>query len=310
MQFPFSIPADRRFDAVGFGTNAVDHLIIVPEYPQYNTKIKLNEHIRAAGGEAASTMAGLSRLGMRTSYVGRFGSDEAGAFGLASLAADSVDTTFAERVSGARTQVGYIIIDVRTGERTVIWDRDEALAYTANEAPADAVESCRVLHMTPHDAWACVEMAKAAKAAGSIVSLDIDNVFDGVEELLAVTDVLIMSADLPERFIGIKDRRTAVSEIARRFGSAVAGITLGESGSLLLVNGTFIESSAYAVPGGCKDTTGAGDAFRVGLLYGLLNGESVETAAKMANAAAALKCRAIGARTSLPTRDELTAMIG
>ena len=59
------------------------------------------------------------------------------------------------------------------------------------------------------------------------------------------------------------------------------------------------------VPGGCRDTTGAGDSYRVGLIYGLLHGASVEEAARMANAVAALKCRAVGARTSLPGRAEL-----
>jgi sugar/nucleoside kinase (ribokinase family) len=59
------------------------------------------------------------------------------------------------------------------------------------------------------------------------------------------------------------------------------------------------------VPGGCRDTTGAGDAFHGGFLYGLLRGLDVETTLRIANATAALKCRSLGARTSLPTRAEL-----
>jgi sugar/nucleoside kinase (ribokinase family) len=60
------------------------------------------------------------------------------------------------------------------------------------------------------------------------------------------------------------------------------------------------------VPGGCRDTTGSGDAFHAGLLYGLLTGEALETSLKMANAVAALKCRELGARTALPDLQELT----
>ena len=97
----------------------------------------------------------------------------------------------------------------------------------------------------------------------------------------------------------------ALSEIAGRFGCAVAGVTLGSAGSVVLCDGSFIETPGFAVPGGCVDTTGAGDAFRCGFLFGLLTGESVETSATMANAVAALKCREIGARAGLPTRDEL-----
>ena len=97
------------------------------------------------------------------------------------------------------------------------------------------------------------------------------------------------------------DERAALRELQSRFGSAIVGITLGEKGSILLCGDTFIETPGFAVPGGCKDTTGAGDSFRVGLLYGMIRGESIEESARMANAVAALKCRAVGARTALPT---------
>ena len=93
--------------------------------------------------------------------------------------------------------------------------------------------------------------------------------------------------------------------MAEKYGCGITGVTLGVEGSLLYAGGQFIESPAHAVPGGCKDTTGAGDAYRVGIIYGLIKGLSIEEAARSANAVAALKCRAIGARTSLPTESEL-----
>ena len=94
-----------------------------------------------------------------------------------------------------------------------------------------------------------------------------------------------------------------------RFGCPIVGVTLGEAGSLLLCDGEFIETPGFAVPGGCRDTTGAGDAFRVGLLYGLLKGESIEESARLANAVAALKCRQVGARTALPDESELRSLL-
>ena len=118
-------------------------------------------------------------------------------------------------------------------------------------------------------------------------------------------DILIASSDFPEKLTGIADKREALIEIHRKYGCAVTGVTLGEAGSLLYCEGEFIESKGFEVPGGCKDTTGAGDSFRVGLLYGLLTGQSVEESARAANAVAALKCRAVGARTSLPDAGEL-----
>lgn len=305
MKFPF-IPAEsKRFDAVGFGTNAVDFLIQVPEYPQFNSKIELSNYLQLAGGEAATTMAGIARLNLQTAYVGRFGSDAEGEFGLQTLRDEKVDVTFTEKINGAKTQIAFIIIDERSGERTVIWHRDKLLAYNETDAPLETAALGRVLHLTPHDARACLKMAQRAKTEKTIVSIDIDNIFDGIEELLPQIDIVISSAEFPEKLVGIRDREKALREIKSRFGCPIVGMTLGENGSLTLCADEFIETKGFPVPGGCKDTTGAGDAFRVGFLYGLLKGETVEVASQMANAVAALKCRALGARTSLPTEIEL-----
>lgn len=309
MQFPFSTAGKKEFDVIGFGTNAVDYLIQVPHYPEFNSKVELVDYTQAAGGEVATTMVGLQRLGLRTAYVGRFGSDSAGEFGLGSLIDEGVDVSHAERVEGAATQIAFIIIDARSGERTVIWKRDPKLAYTAAETPVDLAAKAKVLHFTPHDAPACFAMAKVAKQSGAIVSIDIDNNFPGLEELLPLVDIMVSTADLPSRLTGMSDSKAALREIANRFGCGVAGITLGEKGSMLLCSGTFIETPGFEVPGGCKDTTGAGDSFRVGLIYGLIKGNDVESAARMANAVAALKCRSVGARTALPNAAELTSMI-
>lgn len=305
MQFPFELVSEKEFDVVGFGTNAVDYLIQVPEYPAFNSKIELTDYIRATGGEIATTMAGLCRLGLKTAYVGRFGDDREGLFGLQTLRDEGVDVRFAEQIPGARTQIAFIIIDQRNGERTVIWKRDPKLAYTKEEAPTEVAKLGKILHFTPHDTHACLQMARAAKDSNAIISTDIDNLFDGLDEVLPLVDILITSADFPRKLVGIADQKKALLEMKRRFGCAVVGMTLGEKGSLLLCEQKFIRTEGFKVPGGCKDTTGAGDSFRVGLLYGILKGKSVEESARLANAVAALKCRAIGARTALPNEKEL-----
>ena len=309
MNFPFTLPGGREFDVAGFGTNAVDFLIRVPEYPAFNSKVELTDYVQAPGGEIATTMAGLQRLGLSTCYAGRFGDDAAGEFGLASLRSEGVDVSFIEVVPGAQTQIAFIVIDELSGERTVIWKRDAKLAYTIKEVPTSVVERARVLHLTPHDAEACISLAKRAKEVETIVSVDLDNIFNGLDDLLPLVDILITSAELPGRMFGIDDKKEALNAMRARYDSAVVGITLGENGSLLLCGDEFILTPGFAVPGGCKDTTGAGDSFRTGLLYGLIRGESIEESSRMANAVAALKCRAVGARTSLPTSSELKEML-
>jgi sulfofructose kinase len=309
MRFPFNVLKDAEADVVGFGTNAVDYLIQVPAYPDFNSKVELVNYTQAPGGEVASTMAGLSRLGLKTIYVGRFGDDAAGEFGLRSLRDDGVDVSYADQVEEARTQIAFIVIDVRTGERTVMWQRDRKLSYSEIEAPIEAVSRGRVVHLTPHDTRACISLAREANRLGVIVSTDIDNIFEGVDELLPLVDILIVSEDLPMRMFGGIDNCAALNNLHLRYGCGVIGMTKGEHGATLLVNDTIIESRGKKVPGGCVDTTGAGDAFRVGFLFGLLTGESVETSAEMANATAALNCRELGARTALPDRRELMAFL-
>jgi sulfofructose kinase len=309
MKFPFTLPVARQFDAVGFGLNAVDHLIVVPEYPAFDTKVRFIEHKQTAGGQAATSMIALQRLGLQTAYAGRFGSNAEGQFGFASLAAEGVNNEFAEVVEGARNQVAFIIVDASSGERTIFWDRDERLSYSANEAPVALASRGRVLHLDAHDPPACARMAQAARAAGTLVTADTDTIYEGLLDLLPLIDILIGSREFPHRVTGIADERASLVELKARYGCGLVGMTKGVDGALIYCEGQFIESRAFAVPGGCRDTTGSGDAFHGGFLYGLLKGEDVETSLKLANAVAALKCRALGARTALPSISELNGFL-
>lgn len=309
MNFPFQLRATGEFDVVGFGTNAVDYLIRLPDYPRFNSKVEFTSQATLAGGEVASTLVGLQRLGLRTAYAGRFGADANGQIGISSLMDEGVDMHFAETVGDAETQVAFILIDERNGERTILWKRDSPLAYEKNEAPLALAASGKILHLTPHDTHAAIAMAVEAKKHGVVVTMDIDNIFDHVENLLPHVDVVITSSDLPQRMTGLNDERGAIGRLAKSFGCAIVGVTKGTRGSLFSTGGEIIETPAFEVPGGCVDTTGAGDAFRTGFLYGMLVGETIENAAVYANAVAALKCRSIGARTALPTRVELEDFI-
>jgi sugar/nucleoside kinase (ribokinase family) len=311
VRFPFDIPAGREFDAVGFGENAVDHLVVAPEYPPFDTKTRFLEHAQSAGGQIASALVALSRLGLRTAYAGRFGSDAEGRFGLQTLIEEGVSVGRAEVVEGARTQVAFVIIDARTGERTILWDRDERLAYRPDEAPKGFAARGRALHIDAHDPPACAVVAREARAAGTVVSADIDDVYPGIEELLPLIDVLVSSSEFPRRLTGVSDERAALAEVKSRMRSgALVGMTLGARGAVVVHDGRFVESPAFAVPGGCRDTTGAGDAFHAGFIYAMLAGGSVEDAMRAGCATAALKCRQLGARAALPTREELMSLLG
>ena len=310
MHFPFSLLTNKPFDAVGFGLNAVDHLIVVPKYPSFDTKTRLLSHRLSAGGQTATAMVALQRLGFKTAYAGRFGSDPEGQFGLKTLQDEGVNTDYAEVVNGSATQIAFITIEENTGERTIVWDRDDRLAYKPEEAPRNFGSQGRVLHLDAHDPPACVRVAQDAKQAGTLISADIDNVYDGLPGLLPYIDILLGSKEFPHRVTGIADPMEALVELQNRYGSGIVGMTLGDQGAVIYCEGQFLKSPAYTAPGGCKDTTGAGDAFRGGFLYGMLTGEDIETSMKLGNAVAAMKCSALGARPGLPTLQQLKTFLG
>ena len=307
MDFGIEIPRNKPFDAVSFGLNAVDHLIVVPHYPQFNTKVRFVSHTQAPGGQGATAMVTLARLGLKTRYIGSIGSDELGRFQLNSIAAEGVETSSVKIVDGAESQLAFIIVDQATGERTILWHRDPKLTIAPEDVDREAVTSGRVLHLDGHDVAASIQAATYAREAGVPTVLDIDNFYPGADALLPLIDFNICSSDFPRRATGEGDLRVALEKLHRQTGSLLVASTIGEDGVLAYFKGQYIHSPAFDVE--CADTTGAGDAFHGGFIYGLLKGMSVEETLRFANAVAALKCRAVGARTGLPSLDEVESFL-
>jgi sugar/nucleoside kinase (ribokinase family) len=307
MDFGIDIPRSEQFDAVALGLNAVDHLIVVPHYPEFNSKVRFVSHTIAPGGQCATAMVSLARLGLRTCYIGKVGDDDTGRFQLESLNSEGVDAGHVIVTPGARSQVAFIIVDQPSGERTVIWDHDDRLTIEPAEVDAQAVTSGRVLLLDGHNVAASIAAAAYARDAGIPTVLDIDNIYAGAEALLPLIDFIISSSTFPKRMTGERDLQVALKKLSETTGSPFVGATLGVDGVLAYFRGQYIHSPAFAVP--CADTTGAGDAFHGGFIYGLLAGMSVEETLRFANAVAALKCRAVGARTALPTLEEVNALM-
>jgi sulfofructose kinase len=308
MEFGIEIPAGKPFDAVALGLNAIDHLIVVPHYPPFNTKVPLISHTIAPGGQCATAMVTLARLGLRTRYIGKVGSDDFGALQIRSLESEGVETSGVTIIEGADSQIAYIVVDQPSGERTVIWHRDIRLMIDPSEVDGNAVKSGRALLLDAHNVAASIAAARYAQEAGIPTVLDIDTIYPGSEELLPLIDFLISSTSFPLKMTGVDDLRTALKKLKEMTGSFFVAATLGRDGVLAYFQGEYIHSPAFKVA--CRDTTGAGDAFHGGFMYGLLEGYSVEETLRFANAVAGLKCRAIGARTSLPTLEEVNALLG
>jgi sugar/nucleoside kinase (ribokinase family) len=244
---------------------------------------------------------------LRTRYIGKVGSDDAGAYQVRTLKDEGVESSGLSVVQGAETQCAFIVIDKTSGERTILWDRDDRLTIGADEIDRDAVTSGRVLHLDGHDVQASIAAARYAREAGMPVVLDIDNIYPGAERLLPLVDFLISSATFPERMTGVPGLENALVKLAETTGSLFVAATLGSGGVLAYFRRRFLRSPAFKVE--CVDTTGCGDAFHGGFIYGLLAGFFVEDTLRFANAVAGLKCRKVGARSALPKLEEVERLL-
>ena len=307
MEFGFLIRGDAEFDVVGFGLNAVDHLCVMPEEPEYGAKLPIDTFKLAPGGQAASAMVQCSRLGLRAKYVGKVGGDEIGSFSLQSIESAGVDVSDAIVVQGVTNQLAMIVIDGRTGERTILWHRPDEIATVPSEMTPEKVCVGSVLLLDGHDAPAAARAAELAREHGVLVVLDAETVKDGTAELVANTDLLVASSRFPSLFTGEENPALALSLISEA-GPPFVAMTLGESGAAALASdGSLIVSPGFEV--GVEDTTGAGDIFHVAFIYGLLQDWSVERTLTFSNAAAALNCTALGARGGIAGLEEIEALI-
>ncbi|MBI3952179.1 MAG: ribokinase [Acidobacteria bacterium] len=307
MSFGLSLPESKPFDVVGCGLNAMDYLITVPHYPAFNTKVELINYALRPGGQTATALTALARLGCRTRYIGAVGSDDLGQWQLASLAEAGIEHSRVKIVEGATSQLAFIIIDQQTGERTIIWKRDERLTMRPEALDREAVTSGRILHLDGHDVAASIQAARWARQEHIPVVIDLDNAYPGVEELLLLIDYLVTSADFPMRVTGIADQRAGLKAMNERFGNYFVAMTLGADGVLAYHDGAYLHVPGYDVD--CRDTTGAGDAFHGGFIYGLLQQMGLEETLRFANAVAALNCRALGARGGLPELEEVEELL-
>jgi sulfofructose kinase len=292
--------AQKRVDVVGLGLNATDTMIRVRDFPALGGKEKLISSTMQAGGQVATALVTCQRLGLRTRYIGKVGDDYPGKFQLASLKREGIDVRYTRVVRNTPNQLAYIIVDQKTGERTVFWDRDAKLAVAARELEPPAICSARILHLDGCDVEACCEAARWAKAAGIPVVADLDTVYKKVERLFPLIDYLIASANFLPAFTGDDDPFRVLEYMAREFGISTPGMTLGRDGALVYSQGRYCYSPGFVIE--TVDTTGAGDVFHGAFIYGLLAGWELNRMLDFSNAMAALNCTKLGARGGIATR--------
>ena len=295
-------------DAVGFGVNTVDLVAQVDRHPEPDTKQPLRGFDELPGGETATAVTACARLGFHVRYVGQFGDDSRGQRARAALELEGVDLSGCETVS-APQPISVVIVD-RQGCRTVLSSHPGNVKFLRPMISREIVSTGRLLLVDAHGTIAAAEAATLARAAGVPTIVDVDESRPGLDALFQQVDVLITSETFPEAFAGVEGIGAALTVLQRQYMPALVCATLGNRGSLALVDGQEIRTPAFDVP--VVDSTGAGDAFRGGFMAAWLlggSGADIENLLVYSNAVAALSCRGLGARAGLPRRDEVEGFL-
>ncbi len=284
-------------DLVGVGLNATDTLIPLATFPVCGSKVEYRQETVMPGGQVATAVVACQTWGLSTRYVGKLGDDDAARMHARAFAQAGVETRLVT-VENAASPRSLILVD-GSGERTVLCRRDERLILQPKELQREWIVRARALHVDGYDTAAATLAAGWARDAGIPVTADVDEIYPGVEALLENVDYLIVSRDFPCRLMQESDLPRALVKMQSRYGCRLTAATLGPEGVLAWDGRSFHSSAAYRVP--VVDSTGAGDIFHAGFLYGLLQGWELERQLEFSCAAAAMNCMADGARGGIQT---------
>jgi sulfofructose kinase len=297
---------DAPFDVVGVGVNVINHLFLLPRFPEPDTKVDPVAVTQQGGGVVATALVACARLGLRTKYVGKVGADDAGKLSQESLTQEGIDVGDLVVDPRVHTRVTVGLIERTTGRRTLIRGVPPLARLTPEEVPHAAVQAGRILHLDGYEGPAAVRAARLAREAGIPVSLDAEDATECREELFALTDILIVARALGERLTGCTEV-PAILDRLETVGPSVVGLTLAAEGAIVRYRSQTVHVPAFQVD--VMDTTGAGDVFHGTFLAGLLWEWPLHEILRLANAVAALKCQKLGGRAGIPTLEEARAFV-
>jgi sugar/nucleoside kinase (ribokinase family) len=295
-----------ELDVVGLGECSLDRVVTIDSFPASGDKLSVAQYVEVPGGQIATALRTCCRLGLRAGFVGCVGDDEAARQVLEPLREAGIDLVEVRSIPGAATRAAVILVEIGSGERTVLWHRDPLLKLDPKQLDRRSIERAGALLVDATDPEAAEWAARVARAAGIPVVLDADRIWDGAEALLGCVDFPVVSQPFAEEFGGDGSVRAGLRALLLR-GARLAVATLGEWGAVALAQDASFESPGFEV--NALDTTGAGDAFRGGFIWALLRRLDGARVLRTANAVAGLACEATGAQGGLPSEAATEALL-
>lgn len=288
-------------EVLGFGALNRDYLYRVPEI-LLDGETTIESVTVASGGSAANTCRALAHWGVSTGFVGAVGDDLDGRAMLADLRDSGVDVSQVAIKSGASTGKVIGLVDP-LGHRSLYIRPGANNLLSSSDLDLDIIAQAQIVHLASfvgEEQLALQEWVVEHLPPSVTLSFSPGQIYarlgrERLKGILRRTKILFLNGTEVEQFGGV--------ELLRRCGCEVVVETLGSQGCRVIHAGGSFRSPAF--PTTVVDTTGAGDAFAAGFLFGWLRGRPLEVCARWGNWAASCVIRAAGANSALPTVEEL-----
>ena len=252
----------------------------------------------AGGGPVATGLVAASKLGIDVAYIGVMSDDNGGRFLKQDFEKYGVGTNYIKVEAGYRSFASVLWLCADTATRTCVFDKGDLPPLVLDEAQKQAVKKAELLMVDGNEMDAAVEAAKIARENNTKVLYDCGGLYDGVERLLALTDIMIPSEEFALGHTGCKTAEDAAKKLYEAYNPEIVVITRGKNGGLLYDGSDIISYPVY--PANVVDSNGSGDVFHGAFAAGVVKGFDFVKCCHFSSAVSAIKCMGIGARESVP----------
>lgn len=305
------VNGNKLFDVLGIGCNAVDHLCLMDRFPQEDQKTQAEVIEIQGGGNVATALVAVARLGGRAAYHAMVADDEYRERILSEFRSQKVNIDHLITKRG-NNPLALILINRARGTRTIMYTKQGVPGFSADEVNETLIDRAKVLLIDFYFPEASLKAARIAREAGIPVVIDAEKPSELAPDILAYCSHVIASLSFTRHYTGMgeeADRSELLQAFAGRLSGSFVCITLGKEGAIALNRhqGRSFRQAAYVVE--TVDTTGAGDVFHGAFAYFLSQHRSHEEAVMLATACSAMKCRTLGGRRGIPTMEELMSFL-
>ena len=220
-------------DIVGIGANVFDTLYNVPTYPTEDTKRRAKSSKASGGGPVATGLVAARKLGESAAYIGVLSDDNGGAYLMNDFRKYGVETDYIEVKSGYRSFNSVLWLCEDSGTRTCVFDKGNLPELLLTNSQKDAVKSAKILMVDGNELGAAVDAAKIARDNKVKVLYDCGGLYDNVEKLLALTDIMIPSEEFALGITGENNAEDAARKLYETYSPQVIVITQGKRGGIL-----------------------------------------------------------------------------